>query len=385
MKKYQLNGLDLQEFKANTWQNRPLFLPKAIIDFEPPIDADHLFALAADEDAESRFITSASQTDITVEEGPFEEDFLQNLPTSNCSLLIQKLDHWIEDIAELRHYFAFIPHWRFDDVMGTFARPEGTTGPHIDNYDVFLLQGSGKRTWKVENKIRPLKTLDDSHFVEDLDVKILNEFLDHTIHELNPGDLLYIPAGFAHWGTSHEDNLSFSFGFRSPSIKSMAYEQFLEQIDLICEDDFFQEKDLLNYKNPGEIPSDLASLIKSWPDFLPPLNDKSHEWFGKLVTFVPQEEMEKGTFTAEELLKNLDDMSFEKSPSAKFAYHKSATELRLFVNGVAYALHLDNSSAVEHLCNVPLIENQYFKQHIKEHDLTQVLTTLINLDVLFFE
>ncbi len=139
-----LGGLTAREFLRDYWQKKPLLIRQAIPDFESPIDADELAGLALEEEVESRVIIAWE-----LRRGPFSEDSFSQLPEREWTLLVQAVDQFVPEVAELLEHFRFLPSWRIDDVMISFAAPGGSVGPHFDNYDVFLLQGKGKRHWKI--------------------------------------------------------------------------------------------------------------------------------------------------------------------------------------------------------------------------------------------
>jgi len=144
---------------------------------------------------------------------PFQS--YDHLGDKNWSLVVQALDNWSEDAAELIEPFRFLPHWRLDDLMVSFATPGGGVGPHIDLYDVFICQGSGKRNWRVGNKG------DHHEFAAHAALLHVDPFEANIDVELNPGDILYIPPGFPHEGITLETSLSFSIGFRTNSTASL--------------------------------------------------------------------------------------------------------------------------------------------------------------------
>ena len=143
-----LGGLTAREFMRDYWQKKPLLIRQAIPDFESPIDADELAGLALEEEVESRLVIEHGERPWELRRGPFAEDEFSKLPEREWTLLVQAVDQFVPEVSELLENFRFLPSWRVDDVMISFAAPGGSVGPHFDNYDVFLLQGHGKRTGK---------------------------------------------------------------------------------------------------------------------------------------------------------------------------------------------------------------------------------------------
>ena len=142
----QLLNLDRQLFLARYWQREPLLIKNAIVDFRTPISSHELAGLALEDAVESRLIEHCDSS-WRLLHGPFtESDFLRKSP---WTLLVQAVDHYIPEVAALRKLMDFIPQWRVDDVMVSYAVAGGSVGPHYDNYDVFLLQGEGSRRWQL--------------------------------------------------------------------------------------------------------------------------------------------------------------------------------------------------------------------------------------------
>ncbi|TMM46359.1 cupin domain-containing protein [Colwellia ponticola] len=207
-----LNQMTQQQFLDEYWQKKPVVIRQGFKDFVDPIAADELAGLAMEEQIESRLVHKKDgqwQADF----GPFES--YEHLGSENWSLVIQALDNFSEEAAEIIEAFRFIPHWRLDDLMASFAMPGGSVGPHKDNYDTFICQGSGKRHWRVgDNGAHEEFAAHEAL----LHVKPFESIIDV---ELEPGDILYIPPGFPHEGISVDVSMSFSVGFRGNSAVSV--------------------------------------------------------------------------------------------------------------------------------------------------------------------
>jgi 50S ribosomal protein L16 3-hydroxylase len=204
---YTLN-FDQQAFLDSYWQKQPLVIKAAFKDFADPIAADELAGLACEEEIASRIILT-KQNNWEIIQGPIED--YAPFGEDNWQLLVQAVNHWYPDSQPLVDAFRFIPDWRFDDLMVSFATPGGGVGPHIDNYDVFLLQGEGRRRWKVGPKGVYSPRDGDTH------TALIDDFEPMIDVILEAGDMLYIPPGFPHRGETIETALSYSIGFRAPS------------------------------------------------------------------------------------------------------------------------------------------------------------------------
>ncbi|WP_371379208.1 JmjC domain-containing protein [Thalassotalea aquiviva] len=206
-----LNWQDLTPatFLSQYWQKKPLIIKNAFQDFNDPIDANDLAGLAMEDFIESRII---SKTDAKwdVNHGPFT-DFSQ-FGEKNWTLLVQAVNNWFADVDALIKPFNFIPNWRIDDVMVSFSTPGGGVGPHLDQYDVFILQGEGKRRWRVGKPDASLKQL-----LPHEDLKQVSDFIAEIDEITEPGDLLYIPPNHPHDGVAIDNSLNYSIGFQAPN------------------------------------------------------------------------------------------------------------------------------------------------------------------------
>jgi len=203
---FELN-LDINHFLDTYWQKKPTVIKQGFIDFNDPILPDEIAGLAMEEEVESRLVYK-DQGKWQAESGPFTT-FAQ-LENNGVSLLIQAVDHWHEESQTLVRPFRFLPNWRIDDLMISYSTPGGGVGPHIDNYDVFIIQGLGERHWRVGDK-QPLKEFAAHNALKHC------EAFDAIINvNLEPGDILYIPCGYPHEGYAIEPSINYSVGFRAP-------------------------------------------------------------------------------------------------------------------------------------------------------------------------
>jgi len=202
----QLN-FDIDTFLELYWQKQPVVLRQGIADFVDPLSPDELAGLALEEQVESRLV-SCHDGCWQVSFGPFDDYSDQG--EQDWSLLVQAVDHWHPDAARLLSCFRFLPNWRIDDLMVSFSAPGGGVGPHTDQYDVFIIQGQGRRRWRV-GRCAPLKTVLPHPKL--LQVEAFEPLIDV---ELEPGDILYIPPGCPHEGVTLATSLNYSVGFHAP-------------------------------------------------------------------------------------------------------------------------------------------------------------------------
>jgi 50S ribosomal protein L16 3-hydroxylase len=212
-------GLAAQGFLARYWQRRALLIRGAFPGFEGPFSRAQLFALACRDDVESRLVVRDGRRCV-LEQGPFRASRLRALPARDWTLLVQGTNLVDRRADELLRRFAFLPYARLDDVMVSYAAPGGGVGPHFDSYDVFLLQGFGRRRWRYGAQR-------DLTLRSGLPVKILRRFTPAHDAVLGPGDMLYLPPRYAHDGVALDPCTTYSVGFRAPAHQEVA-EAFLD-------------------------------------------------------------------------------------------------------------------------------------------------------------
>ncbi len=213
MIRHQLEFALPDDFYSVYWQRKPIVIRAAIANFVSPLSSDDLAGLACMDGVESRIVVEKGcAIPWEVCHGPFEEKVFASLPESHWSLLVQAVDHWDDDVAALRRLFPTIPNWRIDDVMVSYATDGGSVGPHYDHYDVFLLQGQGQRRWLLGGPVGP-----DAKLEVNMELRLLRDFEIEEEFVLQPGDALYLPPGYAHWGIADGECLTYSIGFRAPS------------------------------------------------------------------------------------------------------------------------------------------------------------------------
>ena len=252
---------------AEFWQKKPLLIKQAIPEFKGLLTPDELAGLACEDDVQSRIVKYKKGIWET-NHGPFNEDNFSSLnekPTAenNWTLLVQSVNHYLPEASKLLQQFDFIPHARLDDLMVSYAPNGGGVGPHFDSYDVFLLQGQGKRLWRIS-------TQTDLSLIEGAPLRILKNFDTAQEWLLESGDMLYLPPHLAHWGIAvsegEVDCMTYSIGFRAPKNQELAVE-FLgfiqdklnqEQISL---DGIYQDAELMLQNHPAEISNAMVAKV----------------------------------------------------------------------------------------------------------------------------
>ena len=249
-----LGGLSANVFLRDYWQKKPLLIRQAMPQFDGLLDPKQLIALACDPDAQSRLVTQR-RGQWQLNQSPFEAEDFDGLGKSKWTVLVQGLNHYLPQAAELLKQFSFIPHARLDDLMVSYAPKGGGVGPHFDSYDVFLLQGMGHRRWQIS-------TQQDRTLVEGAPLRILQNFKVEQEWVLAPGDMLYLPPHCAHNGIAEDDCMTYSIGFRTPAYQELA-EQFLVYLqDRVCVDGMYADPDLKTQNHPSEIGAEMLHQVE---------------------------------------------------------------------------------------------------------------------------
>ena len=250
-----LGGLSPERFLAEYWQKKPLLVRQAIPGFQGLIGRAELFDLACRDDAESRLVR-ATRGRWTLDHGPFEPETLATLPKRGWSLLVQGVNHFLPAADRLLHSFSFAPYARLDDLMVSFAPDGGGVGPHFDSYDVFLIQGLGRRRWEISAQT-------DLDLVDGAPLRILKRFQVEQAWELGPGDMLYLPPKYAHNGIALGDCMTYSVGFRAPSSQEIATQFLVYLQDKLALAGRYADPRLKRPRHPAEIGREMLQQIEA--------------------------------------------------------------------------------------------------------------------------
>ena len=244
-------GVDPAAFMRSHWQREPLLVRGAFPAFADPLAPREVLALAGDPDAVSRLVRRRGG-EYSLEHGPFPASRFKQLPRRDWTVLVQDTNHFSRAAAELLAHFDFVPHARIDDVMVSYAVPGGSVGPHVDSYDVFLLQGRGTRRWQISSQA-------DHAFVPGMELKILERFVPEAEWLLGPGDMLYLPPGIAHHGVAESECLTWSIGFRAASDAELVagFLDFLR--DRLAPAGRYADPGEAPARHPGELPAEMVA------------------------------------------------------------------------------------------------------------------------------
>lgn len=346
----QLVNFNTEEFLHQTWQKEPRLIRNAWDSWSNPLRPDELAGLACEPGIESRLVTKSPDR-WELEHGPLPEDRFEKIGKMPWTLLVQAVDHHVPEVAALLEPFRFIPNWRVDDVMVSYAVDGGGVGAHFDNYDVFLVQGLGRRRWQVGARC--------DHTTELLphdDLRLLASFdpVDEWI--LDPGDILYVPPGVAHNGIAvGDDYMTYSIGFRAPSRGELIAGWAEDVVAELEDDDRYSDPALVAQDNAGEISRQaLARLQGMVAERL--LDPRAFaRWFGEYSTTPKSRDID---WRPERPI-NLGDLGsciaegvpLLRNPASRFAFVRGDPgSLTLFVDGHSYPCSGLAATLAEQFC-----------------------------------
>jgi 50S ribosomal protein L16 3-hydroxylase len=337
--------------------------------------------LALEEEVESRLVIEHGEHPWELRRGPFAEEAFAELPERDWTLLVQAVDQFVPEVAELLEQFKFLPKWRIDDVMISFAAPGGGVGPHFDNYDVFLLQGYGKRRWQVGQMCNS-----DSLLLQHTDLKILAEFAQTEEWVLEPGDMLYLPPLLAHCGTAEDDCMTYSVGFRAPSAAEVLthFTDFLGQF--LPEEERYSDADSQPTSDPHQIQRDALDRLKAL------LNEHMGDerllmtWFGQFMTEPRYPELIAGIEIDEDgFLGSLEDGAvLVRNPSARLAWSEVGDDLVLFASGQSRLLSAGLRELLKLICSADALHIDNLGQWLVDDEGRNLLLELVKQGSLEF-
>ncbi|MBV1888787.1 MAG: cupin domain-containing protein [Proteobacteria bacterium] len=380
-----LGSMPEQQFLDEYWQKKPLLIRGAWPGFSSPITPDELSTLACSEQVESRLIVEKDfESPWQVLYGPLNPSVFPTLPKTNWTLLVTDLEKHLPEMSAIVDQFRFIPDWRIDDLMVSFAPEGGSVGPHWDTYDVFLLQGLGHRRWQISDL-----DLSDNNYLEGVDLRIMERFTAQQEWVLEPGDMLYLPPHIGHHGVAQDDCMTFSIGFRAPTISDMLVDYSNSCIQGLTDSNRYTDPKLTLQNNPGEISVDAINAIQillleqfqqSPADFA--------KWFGiysttpKTDLCVPPDEPIE-TY-AQWCTRFNQSTAVLRNTASRFAYTRPNTGTKvasLFVDGDCYQVSLPFA---EWLCSDRRLSALFEVSHSLSTAEEDTLVALYNHGSLYF-
>lgn len=377
-----LGEIDAAAFLSEYWQKKPCLIRQAIPGFSSFISKAELFALSCNDNVESRLVIERDgEYPWQVLHGPFSPEALENLPASHWSLLIQNMECHRDEAAAVLARFNFIPNWRIDDLMISVAPVEGSVGPHLDSYDVFLLQAEGQRRWQINSD-----DYNENDFIPGLDLRILERFQPRKEWILAPGDMLYLPPGVAHYGVALDDCQTFSIGLRAPSTHELM-NHYLEEVISTTSDDYYVDPDIRLQRHPGEITNEALDRISSMMLASLPHTATMQTWFGKYITRLPDQfrfEAPTHTFLPDNFITFFRDVkTLYRHRACKTAYIQNEKKYSLFINGDAYELPMTCADFIYQFTENKFIDFATCKQLETESSLRDLICVLYNRGILY--
>lgn len=342
---------DTAAFLQEHWQKRPLLIRNPWADWQNPLEPDELAGLACEETGvESRLITRRAEG-IVLESGPFPESRFGLPESAPWTLLVQAVDHHVPEVAALIAPFRFVPDWRIDDVMVSYATDGGGVGAHFDQYDVFLVQGLGRRRWRVGPRCDGSTSL-----LPHDDLRLIADFEATGEWVLEPGDILYVPPGFAHDGVAvGDDCMTYSIGFRAPSRGDLVESWAAHLADAMLEDDRYADPDLAEQSNPGEIVG--AALARLHAMVMSAMADSAAfaRWFGEynsLPKYGDADCRPDQPTRLEAVQTSLArGLPLLRNPASRFAFIRQGDDaVMLFADGCSYDCAGDMAAFAQRLC-----------------------------------
>lgn len=375
MYQLKINNLCEQEFLNQYWQKKPLLIKQGFTDFQDPIEAEELAGLAMEESIESRIVTNHND-DWQAYQGPFED--FEKLTEQQATLLVQAVDHWHSDAAQLLQPFRFIPNWRIDDLMISYSTPKGGVGPHLDQYDVFIIQGEGKRHWRVGLPDPTLKQFTQNKKL--LQVEQFEAVIDCI---LEPGDILYIPPGCPHEGYAIENALNYSVGFRAPNQQDL-FSSFADHvIDTDSGQKRYTDHTLALRDSKGELLQSETDKVKTLMQALLNNDELFKHWLGNTLSqakhemdLSPLEEPITCEQMSELIANNAEE--FERLGGVRAIYQQLEDTLLLSINGENYPLPLCDLNAVKLLTDHDYVNTDDLNAAQPSLVFIQTFTTLVN-------
>jgi 50S ribosomal protein L16 3-hydroxylase len=377
-----LNNFNTEQFLQDHWQKTPLLIRQGLANTEHLISPNELAGLACEAEIESRLV-SYQQQQWQLRHGPFSDSDFSQLPDSHWTLLVQAVDHVSPAIAELMDSFRFIPNWRLDDIMVSYASEGGSVGPHFDNYDVFLVQANGQREWQLGQQCDESSTLLDHP-----DLLLLDNFECEQRFLLNPGDILYIPPRYGHWGIAKDnDCITCSVGFRAPKVADIIgeYAEHLAQ-GVLSQQRFHDHRPQLQ-DNPGEISRQVIEQLRNL--VVNTVDDRQalESWFGQYMTQAKYEHETDEPIETEKSISGKLRAGYPvcRDPASRFAYIPGQDHMQLFCNGRCWQLDCRYSALAESLCGQTVFSAGEFTDWLELSHTRKLLLDMFEKGQLYFD
>ena len=381
--------MPLRRFMREYWQKKPLLVRGALPDLRDPLTPEELAGLACEDGVESRIVRERGGVrPWEVTWGPQQEAFFASLPERGWTLLVQELNRHVPEAALLLERFTFVPNVRVDDVMVSFAAPGGSVGAHLDSYDVFLVQGMGERRWRYSTT--RAASARDVRFVDGLELRILERFRPDVDEVLAPGDMLYLPPGFAHHGIAESPCLTYSVGFRSPGHGEM-WKAFGAHLATHAPQAtaLLTDPPLAPASNAGAIPPALLARVRDVIRAMDTSNDAIDRWFASFATQLsPGHELTPPSRRPSEsavVTRLARGDVVERSEEGRWAYlPRPRGALLLYVGGVEMAIGPHQAELARTLCDARRFDGKALAAQLRGAAARALIVRLFSMGALRF-
>jgi 50S ribosomal protein L16 3-hydroxylase len=376
-----LGTLSPQDFLDHYWQKKTLVIRNAFPNFQCPITAEELAGLSCEEEVNSRIIIEKhAEHPWQPVFGPMDEDTFSNLPETHWTLVLNDLEKVLPEFAWLPDLFRFIPDWRLDDLMCSYAADQGSVGPHFDLYDVFIIQGSGKRRWQVSTA-----EVNEDNQVADTPLRIQAEFNAEEEWILAPGDMIYIPPNVSHHGVSLGESISFSVGYRAVSHADLLNDFIAHITQHLSTKLTYQDADLSTQLHSSEITDKAINRVKKiFSEYLNSEHPEIERWFGKFMSDPKSEHTQPAdepVETIDVLIEKINSGAIlNRHPASRFAFIPKDKISSLFIDGNDYRVSTVFS---KELCDSREISKELIQSSNSNEQ--QLIVNLYNTGSLYFE
>lgn len=373
-----LGGITAEQFLAEYWQKKPLLVRNALPEIANILEPNDVMELALEEHVTARLIKQKDKdpNQWSVKSSPLIKGDFQKMPKL-WTLLVQAVDHYSFDLAELWKKFPFIPQWRRDDIMVSYAPKGGSVGKHFDFYDVFLVQGYGHRRWQLGQMCDA-----NTEFVSGQPLKLLPEMQVDFDEVLAPGDLLYVPPGLSHYGVAEDDCLTFSFGFRMPNMADM-----MDRVSDKFASNGFLKNPMLDIQRQHS--SDIGQISKAELDYLKAellqRLQNSDELDDAIMSLMSEPKYPDNIPEPDEIeaddLREILDTGYEilLEPASRLLYTEQDAELLFWANGEQVCISEEFTAQLKQIADGQALP---FDQSFDHEEILEDLAQLMNDSVL---
>ena len=374
-----LGGISAQQFLDEYWQQKPLLVRQAFSELDTLISPEELAGLSCDSDAPARIIVEKGlQTAWQSLYSPFDDQTFASLPETHWTLLVNDVERYYPELRDqIIEAFRFLPDWRIDDLMISFAVEGGSVGPHTDEYDVFLIQAQGQRHWQIADY-----ATDDSDLVAGIDLRILKQIIPEQEWTLNVGDMLYLPPNVIHNGVALNDCMTISVGFRAPQQQSLLGHYFDRCLERSENTPRYRDPKRKLQAHSGEIDqqsvAELMQLLRSGVD------DSAYfmeQCIGQYLT-----EVKGDASSLNERVDTTDyctEQSYQRSPASRFAYIVYTDKINFFANGTSKIYSVNFIESAKFLCKHYYYDSSQLYLKMKDSEFADCFNDLLRNNTIY--